>query len=274
MSKNRVSLLFFVLFLTGCQGNVAPSKSVSLEREAEPVIETERVTLEATQPMDEQDTLGVEEEAPIVKPEKQLTAAERLTLSLIEQGEAALSAERLLTPEDDNANLYFQAALGRDPGNFKATLGIATIVDVYTQWAWEAALSHDYNKSDRYLESARSVNPEDPMIVEMSSRVNDLMNKRARTPKAVYKKPERKEPKEGQYLLPESLFSLSEDEIIAEIQPIIDEVTKTEQAIEIYWPDDKEARLIYQIINSRITAFRVRAMTYHRADYMVELQQD
>ncbi|MBU2412854.1 MAG: hypothetical protein KKB49_08570, partial [Gammaproteobacteria bacterium] len=88
---------------------------------------------------------------------------------------------------------------------------------------------------------------------------------------------ESKEPKalkEGQFLLPETLFSLSEEEIIAKIQPIIDEVATADRPIAIYWPNDKEARLIYQIINSRVPEFRVRAMTYHRADYMVELQQD
>jgi len=271
LSKKRVSFLFILFFLTGCQENVVPSTSNTPLQEAEPINE-----LEATSAVvaSNNETPEVEEQItpPVVKPS--LSAAELLTQHLIAQGESALSTERLLTPEDDNANLYFQAALGRDPGNFKATQGIAAIVDVYTQWAWDAARHRNYIKSARYLDSARSVNSEDPVLIEMTSRISDLKARRARAAKVVYKKPEPKEPQEGQYLLPENLFSLSEDEIITNIQPIIDEVAKTEQAIKIYWPNDKQARLIYQIINSRVTAFRVRAMIYHRADYMVELQQD
>ena len=271
MSKNQVSFLFIALFLTGCQTNIVPSEQSHPLQEKAPESGSKSVSAEITPEIDVPD---VKKTTIISSEERKSRAAERLTLSLIAQGEDALSADRLLTPEDDNANLYFQAALGRDPGNFKATQGIAAIVDVYTQWAWDAARNRDYIQSARYLEYARSVNPEDPVIVEMTSRVKDLKARRERTAKVVSKKSEPKEPQIGQYLLPETLFSLSEDEIIAQIQPIIDEVAKTEQAIEIYWPNDKQARLIYQIINSRVTAFRVRAMTYHRADYMVELKQD
>ncbi|WP_262368523.1 hypothetical protein [Marinomonas sp. IMCC 4694] len=205
-----------------------------------------------------------------------LTAAEKLTLSLIEQGEQALLEYRLLTPEGDNANVYFQAALGREPGNYRAIQGIATIVDVYVQWAWEAAKIRGYSKADRYLESAQDVNPHDPTIIEMRSRVSDLMSQRAMVTKQAPLKVTDTKQKDNEtgYFLPKTLFSMSEDEIIAQIQPIIDDVVKTESSLAIYWPSDKEARLIYQIINSRVTAFRVRAMIFHRSDYRVELQQN
>ena len=271
MSKNRVSLLFIALFLAGCQTNITPSGQSQPLQEKASESGSEPILAEVA-PITEP---SAARKAPVIsRAQKKANAAKRLTLSLIAQGESALSAERLLTPEDDNANLYFQAVLGRDPGNFRATQGIAAIVDVYTQWAWDAARNRDYVKSARYLDYARSVNPEDSVIVEMTSRVKDLKAKRKQADKEAYKTPEPKEPQIGQYILPKTLFSLSEDEIIAQIQPIIDEVAKTEQSIEIYWPNDKQARLIYQIINSRVTAFRVRAMTYHRADYMVELKQD
>lgn len=277
MSKNLVSFLIVVVFLTGCQENVKsteksqPVKEVELTQAA-----PENVSINKPAEVEQSTTI----KAPQPKVEKVPTAFEQLTQRLIEQGESALSAERLLTPVDDNANLYFQAALGRDPGNFKAIQGITAIVDVYTQWAWQAAKSGDYKKAAKYLDSARSVNPEDPSIVEMTSRVGDLKSRREQAARVSNTKPETTEPKEpvapkeGQFLLPETLFSLSEEEIIAKIQPIIDEVAKVDRTIAIYWPNDKEARLIYQIINSRVPEFRVRAMTYHRADYMVELQQD
>lgn len=282
MSKNLVSFLIVAIFLTGCQENVRTAeKSQPVEEVAESKAAPENTAASKTVDVEQSTTT----KKPSPKAVKAPTAFERLTQRLIEQGETALSAQRLLTPVDDNANLYFQAALGRDPGNFKAIQGITAIVDVYTQWAWQAAKDRNYKQAERYLDSARSVNPEDPAIVEMTSRVSDLKTRREQAARVSKAKSELRnskelaseEPKplkEDQFLLPETLFSLSEDEIIAKIQPIIEEVAKTDRPLAIYWPNDKEARLIYQIINSRVPEFRVRAMTYHRADYMVELQQD
>lgn len=277
--------------MTGCQQTVKTAKDTQ-PRQEPPIQEAE--TSKPTSSDNDATAADLPAELPAeleseplaeVRVEKMLTPAQRLTQQLIEQGESALTAERLLTPVEDNANLYFQAALGRDPGNYRAIQGISAIVDVYTQWAWQSAQRREYSKAARYIDSARSVNPEDPTIVEMDSRISDLKARRENAARIAIKK--RSEPtgsdtdtteesvvKAGQFRLPETLFSLSEDEIIAQIQPIIDEVSKTNQSLAIYWPNDKEARLIYQIINSRVTEFRVRAMTYHRADYMVELQQD
>lgn len=266
MSKNLVSFLIAVVFLTGCQGNVKPTQ----KSQPVPKIQSQQAApkqVSASKPAASTAVLTQQAKKVVKTP----TAFERITLNLIAMGEEALAEERLLTPVDDNANLYFQAALGRDPGNFRASQGISAIVDIYTQWAWKAAQSKDYAKSALYLEYARSVNPEDPSITEMSSRIK---SQRGNTNRNSNTQSVKKALKEGQYLLPSNLFSLSEKEILANIQPIIDNVAKTQQSINIYWPNDKEARLLYQIINSRVTEFRVRAMTYNRADNMVELQQD
>ncbi|WOD07931.1 hypothetical protein [Marinomonas sp. GJ51-6] len=290
MNKNLISLPFLVLFIVGCQQNIAPSS------DSAPIAESAQASLidepesEVTNDQFESEVL-VQEQVETIAVEKELTASEKLTLSLIERGEQALSAQRLLTPEEDNANLYFQAALGRDPGNFRATQGIANIVETYTDWAWASAVGRGYKQADRYLGLARSVNPEDPLIEDMAAQIRDLKTRRAqeaqyRAQQAAKKaaaansndetaEQNEEEPvKKGVYHLPETLFSLSDEEIIGKIQPIIDEVAKTEQSIAIYWPNDKEARLIYQIINSRIPEFRVRAMTFRQADHTVELQQD
>ncbi|WP_137169464.1 hypothetical protein [Marinomonas sp. FW-1] len=278
MSKNRILILILVLFMTGCQQNVKSSaeNAPTSEKEQENVA----VTSENT---DTKSTVQdvTTESSTTTKAVKSLTAAEKLTQQLIQKGQAALAAERLLTPVEDNANLYFQAVLGRDPGNYQAIQGISAIVDIYTQWAWESALRGEYASASRYIDSARSVNPEDPVIEEMVSRISDLQKKRAQVAKMSKSQAKQssseaapKAPNEDQYLLPKTLFSMTDDEIISLIQPIIDKVAQADRPIAIHWPNDKEARLIYQIINSRVTEFRVRAMIYHRADYMVELQQD
>lgn len=290
MNKNLISLPFLVLLVVGCQQNVAPSSDsapIAESAQASLIDETES---EVTNDQFESE-VRAQDQVEAITVEKELTASEKLTLSLIERGEQALASQRLLTPEEDNANLYFQAALGRDPGNFRATQGIANIVEVYTGWAWSSAVGRGYKQADRYLDLARSVNPEDPLIEEMTVQIRDLRTRRAE--EAQYRaqqlakkaaasnsngeaaqREDEKPARKGVYPLPETLFSLSDEEIIGKIQPIIDEVAKTEQSIAIYWPNDKEARLIYQIINSRTPEFRVRAMTFHQASYTVELQQD
>lgn len=228
------------------------------------------------------------------------TPAQQLTQSLIEKGRQAYLSDRLLTPADDNANLYFQAALGRDPGNFDAIQGIAQIVETYADWAWQKALQGQYVSAQKYLDSASSVNPQDPLIDEYSSRISDLRLKRKQQAEQRQLRQRRlaeqrqvqtsatdaseepdantgnladEEATPGVFALPKDLFTLSDDEILVKIQPIIDAVTATQSGLDINWPNDKQARLIYQIINSR-TDFRVRGMIYHRARYNVELQQD
>ena len=341
MNKNLFSFLFIALFTAGCQQNVAPSSGsgTSLENAA---LENAEASTQETEPdysvAQPFQVQGVEQKIE----EKPLTPAERLTLRLVQKGEVALAEQRLLTPVDDHANLYFQAALGRDPGNFRATQGIANIVETYTDWAWKSALGRGYRKADEYLDSARSVNPQDPLITEMDSRIRDLKVKRANDAKYAAQKAKERAIKEqkraaqeekqrqaqasanrflpnaqrqGQeqntnpvtddaeqkqaaqsdaeqhalepskpvytpaikindreYLLPKNLFSLSDDEIIAKMQPIIDDIAYSERSIIIRWPKDKEARLIYQIINSRVFDFRVRAMTFRQSDYTIELE--
>ncbi len=293
----RVCFLIVVLFLTGCQGAMTTLKgnhSDETEQLTHVQSQMELSNEEADQKNAPRPSQAVEVSAQnLPATVKRLSKAEQLTQNLIERGNQALSGNRLVTPEEDNANMYFQAALGRDPGNFYAIQGISKIVDLYTEWAWQAALNRQYSQAARYLDLARSVNSEDPVLLEMSSRIKDLRERRSESNSVLNSpqnsvrnssaatndsqdvKDESHAPlAEGQFRLPKDLFSRSEEEIILQIQPIIDQVSALQSSIVIYWPNDKEARLLYQIINSRVTEFRVRAMTFHRADYRVELHQD
>lgn len=276
MSIKAVFSLFVVVLLAGCQENIkhneqAPKVSESKSR----VVKEHKVALE--------------QHKKATATHKPRSAYDTLTAKLVWQGEQALMHDRLLTPVDDNANLYFQAALGRDPGNYRATVGIRKIVDTYTQWAWQAAVQGHYAKADKFLSSARSVNPQDSEIDSIKDRIDGLKKRRQEAASSTGISQSSAEPssnktpniqrktekiaKEGQYFLPKNLFSLSDDEILAKIQPIIDKVAADKSEMTIYWPNDKQARLLYRIINSRVSEFRVRAMIYHRDDYLVELQK-
>jgi len=293
----RVCFLIVVLFLTGCQVAMTTLKgNHNAETEQLTHVQSQRELSSEEESTENMSRPSEVADASAQNPPtrlKHLSQAEQLTQNLIERGNQELSGNRLVTPEEDNTNMYFQVALGRDPGNFYAIQGISKIVDLYTEWAWQAALNRQYSQASRYLDLARSVNSEDPVLLEMSSRIKDLRERRSvsntasnapqnsvsndstSTNDSQDTKGERQTPlEEGQFRLPKDLFSRSEEDIILQIQPIIDQVSALQSSIVIYWANDKEARLLYQIINSRVTEFRVRAMTYHRADYRVELQQD
>lgn len=276
MSIKAISLLLAVVFLAGCQGNVKNSE------ELKPTSEVSQAKPLAEKPVPQ--TTSVRHAEVNKKP------LDKMTQRLIKLGQEAFAEDRLLTPEEDNANLYFQVVLGRDPGNYQATMGLVDIVDKYLQWAWQSAQQGDYHKAQLYLGNAKSVNPEDPSIAEMTTRIANLkaqQEQKAQQAQTADQASKFEQPKsvtleakstpvakDGQFYLPSNLFSLSETEILAKLQPIIDRVAKDKKAIDIDWPNDKEARLLYQIINSRVSEFRVRAMIYHRSDYMIELQKN
>lgn len=278
MKISTIVLLGSALILAGCQQIVRSTDTaepaVEAQTELEKTVEHAAEPTSAPEPNNVQ-TIEAEPKQVVTPPVKTLTAAEKITQQLIVNGRIALAEQRLLTPEDDNANLYFQAALGRDPGNFDAIQGISEIVEQYTQWAWSAAQRGQYLTANRYLQLARLANPEDVLIVEVEGRIADLKRSRAqqKTAKPSVANPQ-SPPPVGQYSLPANLFSLSDEEIIERMQPIIDKVDETQAAIEINWPNDKQARLLYQIINSRVTEFRVRAMIFHRTSHTIELQLD
>lgn len=196
-----------------------------------------------------------------------MTRAEKITANIVREGQLALSDNRLLTPEGDNANLYFQIALGRDPGNYEATLGIAAIVDKYLAWALEKVQKEDFKGAKELIALARQVNPRDPKIDEIEGRIEQqqhlIQDRTAQQVKRVES--------DNLFYLPDNLFQLSEERILTQIQPIIDRVEHTKGSIEINWPSDKDGRLLYQIINSRTPNFRVRAMIFHSSKHTIEV---
>ncbi len=199
-----------------------------------------------------------------------------ILVSLLARGKLALKQLHLLTPEEDNANMYYQAALGRDPKNSEALFGLARIVRYYTDFAWSKAQKQQFIAAQKYLDSAASVNPNDPLIAETEKRIKEYKNrlKKAKQAKVHSKNVIKKEKINlNHYFLPKTLFSLSEEEILEQIQPIIERVSEQRAMIEINWANDKEARLLYQIINSRVPDFRVRGMIFHRSNYMIEVKQ-
>ncbi|MBM6549662.1 hypothetical protein [Marinomonas ostreistagni] len=199
---------------------------------------------------------------------------DRITANLLRSGQQALARNHLLTPEGDNANLYFQVVLGRDPGNYQATLGIAEIVDRYLAWAVGAAERGDSATAKHFLQQARTVNSGDPAILEAEQRVRNLAQTSAAERKQTVQNPSASSQSDAFFGLPKDLFERSDEQVLAVLQPIIDQVAATQAAIEIHWSNDREGRLLYQIINSRTPEFRVRAMIHRSQQHSVEVKDN
>lgn len=266
MFKKAFFLLTLSMFLAACAS--APKESSPTIAEN---VSLERVSDQGQEKSDAQDDSLSAQQTTNKSVEKKTPEVDVITRRLINEGRYALSEQRLLTPEDDNANMYFQIALGRDPGNYEAIIGIAAIVDTYLEWAVAAAERRQYSRADAYVANASFVSPDDPSVAETRERIQQIRKRQQQAPFDMTREKSTIEASEDVFILPKSLFQLSEDEIIAKMQPIIDRVTQTQRAVEINWPSDKEGRLIYQILNSRTPEFRVRAMIYHRARYTVEV---
>ena len=226
------------------------------------------------------DDIKAQDQTPAVKEqeiealvEAPLASIDPITLRLLELGAIALANQKLLTPEEDNANLYYQAALGREPDNKDAQTGLEEIVRFYTGWALDKAKQGHNRTAKKYLDSAIFVNANDPLIALTQQ---DIKNWRAgvrnKTNATITTKTQKKT-LQNKFYLPKDLFSLSEALVIQKLQPIIDRIEKDQLNIEIFWPNDREARLLYQIINSRTEEFRVRGMIYRRTQHMIEVKQ-
>lgn len=220
-----------------------------------------------------QDSVLVEKKADAIDANDVRVSKDPITLRLLDLGAVALANQKLLTPEDDNANLYFQAALGREPKNRLARTGIDEIIRFYTAWALDKAKQGHNTSARKYLASARFVDVENPLIQQTQKHINDWragIRSKAHPTKMAKNK---SKAVQNTFYLPQDLFSLPEALVIQKLQPIIDRIEKDQLNIEIFWPNDKEARLLYRIINSRTEAFRVRGMIYRRAQHMIEVKQ-
>jgi hypothetical protein len=92
--------------------------------------------------------------------------------ALLAHGLRSLRSYRLLTPKNDNANLYFQRVLKLDPGNSDALHGIEQIVARYTTLATNALDKNDKEKAGQYITRGFLISPNDEGLLALRDRLN------------------------------------------------------------------------------------------------------
>ena len=91
---------------------------------------------------------------------------------LLSKGQQSLDDFRLLTPEEDNAYVYYRAVLLLDPANKDANEGIQEIVDRYIMLVRTAADQHENARARRYVTRGLSIQPENRELLMLQDSIN------------------------------------------------------------------------------------------------------
>lgn len=127
-----------------------------------------------SQPTVEQQAPVTTEDDPAVV-QQNLEQAERLR-SLLSAAREAIAAQRLTSPADSNALLYYREALSIDPQNDSARRGIASLAGIVVKQASAAASVGELETAEQYLAAAMEINPEEPGISRVQAEIAGLKN--------------------------------------------------------------------------------------------------
>ena len=80
--------------------------------------------------------------------------------TLLEDAKADITAQRFVSPPDDNALQAFRKILALDPHNAEARLGLRTITDKLVEYARQATMAEKFTEAEKYLSEAAGVLPD------------------------------------------------------------------------------------------------------------------
>ena len=89
---------------------------------------------------------------------------------------AALEADRLTTPPEDNAYFHYRKALALEPGNEAAAAGIARIADRFADSAEQQLAQDNPDAARLQIENGLSIQPDAPRLLALQQRIRDLEN--------------------------------------------------------------------------------------------------
>ena len=90
------------------------------------------------------------------------------------RAEVAMDANKLTTPMEDNAYLYYQEVIRLDPAHDEALRGLAEIANRHADLAEEAIQRFQYVKAEHYVNEGLRVQPDNPRLVALQERTNGL----------------------------------------------------------------------------------------------------
>jgi|TARA_B110000263_G_C15260967_1_gene488803 hypothetical protein len=175
-------------------------------------------------------------------PEVISTTSNEAISTLLAKAETALANNRLTTPIDDNAYLWYLQVLAIDTQHESANTGISDIVEKYLSWAISNSDTGSAARAFDYLSKAKSVDESHPSIAAVEAYLSSKTTIRtARFPI------DRTQLREKNTYIQSKLYEIAE------------EIDRLEASIVIHAPTDSLGRWIYQKLNSN-TGSRISAI--------------
>ncbi|WP_111641217.1 hypothetical protein [Marinimicrobium alkaliphilum] len=169
--------------------------------------------------------------------------------TLLNRGDRALSAGRLLEPSRDNAYDYYQQVLLIEPDNAMARTGIQAIMLSYLDSARTAAANSDHRGARRALAQAASIDPESDLVAEVRATIEAQAEARVRAQGGA----------EGSFhRLDSGALSARSDAVAAQLVELAEQVREQGASILISARNDAEGRWIYQQMRAAVPGFLLR----------------
>lgn len=191
-------------------------------------------------PAETKATVNVLKPASVVSTRKQVDEA--LTLpDLLYSGLQALDADRLLTPDDDNAFDFFARALAMDSDNGIAKEGIAAIVARYLALAREAIGNGSFDSAELMIERAKLV---DATVADIALVQVELANER--------------ESGDLFFTFDRAAVSAQSNEVRDQLANIARRARECSAFFLITAPNDSTARWMFSVMRESVEGYRLR----------------
>lgn len=200
---------------------------------------------------------------PVIAPEPKLTREQRLE-QWLDEGDRALSADRLLTPLGDNAHDRYRAVLIYDPDNSRAISGLQAIALRYLDLARSAAARSAFSQAHGYLDLAASVDPENPLVKSFKEKVSQQQERLQNTDPLT---------QDGQVVqLNGELLRQRADDLVAELHQLAQRVKDSGEFVLIVARTDAEGRWVYQQMREGVPDYLLRGDIHLGSPPRIELQ--
>lgn len=246
--KHFCGIGLVVLLLAACQNQ---PEEVLAQQETAPAAtqETEQSNSEESlATVDETAVQEVQVPAQPAAPVWQYDVSE-----LLAEADAALAADRLMTPIEDNAFDRYHAVLILQPGNEAALQGLHALFNRYVFLTRDAILTGEYGKARALIERARAVDSGSELLALLEAEVSEKQRERARNQPQVVLDPNQKE-------IELSIAGLNrrDDAMVEVLQTLAMQVREADETLLIVARSDSEGRWIYQRMAEGVPGYRLR----------------
>lgn len=176
--------------------------------------------------------------------------------TLLAKAETALANNRLTTPIDDNAYLWYLQVLAIDTHHESANMGISDIVEKYLSWAISNSDTGSVARAFDYLNKARSVDENHPSITAVEAYLASKTTTRT-----------------ARFPIDKTQLREKNVEVQSKLREISEEIDRLDASIVIYAPSDDLGRWIYQELNGN-TESRVSAVFEINSNPQIVLQYE